>query len=249
MRVLLLDIETSPNVAHVWSLWGEQHIGLNQLLESTEMMCFAAKWLGDPVKKVEFYSTFHDTKPEMIQQAHRLLNEADVVMGWNSRSFDVKHLNREFLEAGLTPPSPYKQIDLIQTVKRNFRFPSNKLDYVSKLLGLGGKVTHEGHTLWIKCLAGDEAAWKRMQRYNKRDVTLLEELYDILQPWIPNHPNRGVYDGDEHVCPRCSSADLVKQGFTFTATGRYQQYQCKQCGGWSTSGKRIEGVDVRPVSA
>ena len=46
------------------------------------------------------------------------------------------------------------------------RFDSNKLDYVSKYLGIGEKVRHEGHELWVKCMEKDNAAWKRMKEYN-----------------------------------------------------------------------------------
>lgn len=53
MKILLLDIETSPNVAHVWGLW-QQNVGTNQLLEASEVMCWAAKWYGE--KDVAFMS-------------------------------------------------------------------------------------------------------------------------------------------------------------------------------------------------
>ena len=43
MKTLTLDIETAPQVAHVWGLW-QQNVGLPQLLESGYVMCFAAKW-------------------------------------------------------------------------------------------------------------------------------------------------------------------------------------------------------------
>jgi len=34
MQILLLDIETAPNTAHVWGLWN-QNVSLNQLMESS----------------------------------------------------------------------------------------------------------------------------------------------------------------------------------------------------------------------
>ena len=41
-KILLLDIEMAPNVAHVWGIW-DQNIGINQLQESSYVMCYAAK--------------------------------------------------------------------------------------------------------------------------------------------------------------------------------------------------------------
>lgn len=245
MKILCIDIETTPNLAHVWGLW-QQNVGLNQLIEPTEMMCFAAKWVGKP--KMTFRSTYHDGRLAMVAEAHHLLNEADVVMHFNGKRFDVPHLNREFLETGLVPPSPYKQIDLLQVARKQFKFPSNKLAYVSKALGLKGKTAHEGHELWIKCMAGDEDAWRKMKIYNKQDVRLLEQMYEILQPWIPGHPNAGLYvDSAEDLCPACGSASLNPQGFAITATSRFQRWQCGDCGKWSRSGKRIGAVDIREV--
>lgn len=245
MRILIIDIETSPNIADVWGLFN-QNISLSQLRESTRMICFAAKWYGKP--KVYFYSEFHNGRDEMIQAAHELLDEADVLMYYNGDKFDLPHLNREFLLAGLPPPSPCNSIDLLKTARKKFRFPSNKLAYVSTALGLEGKVSHEGHQLWVKCLAGDAKAWARMRKYNKRDVTLLEELYDRLLPWIPGHPHAGLSGDRPESCPKCGSDKLKRQGHTYTQLGKYQRYRCDNCGTWSRSTRRVVGSEFRTVS-
>jgi hypothetical protein len=245
VRTLLIDIETSPNLAHVWDLWN-QNVGLNQLIESTEMLCFSAKWLGK--EEIGFSSVYGDGKETMVHAAHMLLDMADVVMHFNGKSFDVPHLNREFLLAGLKPPSPYRQIDLLLAIRKQFRFPSNKLAYVSKALGLAGKVEHEGHVLWVKCLAGDSEAWARMETYNRQDVQLLEELYEHLQPWIPGHPSHGSFTGED-VCPACGSANLAKQGHAYTQMSRFQRYRCGDCGKWSRSNKRDQSTGITEVAA
>src|SRR5215472_3495403 len=97
---LLLDIETTPNLAHVWSFW-DQNVGLDQLRESAELLCFAAKWLGDPAKDTVCFSSYRHGKQDMVKIARELLDQADAVMTWNGRRFDIPHLNREFLEGGL----------------------------------------------------------------------------------------------------------------------------------------------------
>lgn len=182
MKILLLDIETTPLQVYTWGLW-DQNIGINQIIKSTEMMCFGAKWLGQ--KSVTFKSVQHDGKKAMLEELHKLMDEADVLVGWNSASFDHKHINREFLENGMEPPSPVKDLDLMTIVKANFQFPSNKLDYVAQKLGVGAKVKHSGFELWIKCMDGDDKAWREMKKYQIQDVQLLDSLYDILLPWFP----------------------------------------------------------------
>lgn len=220
--------------AHTWGLW-DQNISINQILDHTEVMCFGAKWKGKD--KVIFKSSHHHGKKEMLQEIHKLIDEADAVVGWNSAAFDMKHLNREFLEAGMFPPSPTRDIDLMRAVKAKFKFPSNKLDYVAQKLGVGAKVKHSGFDLWIKCMAGNNKAWKEMKEYQIQDVELLVELYDKLLPWIPAHPNTALYDDVEGGCTSCSSLRLERRGFAISSTGKYQRYQCKDCGSWMKGSK------------
>lgn len=245
MKLLTIDIETSPNLAHVWGLW-QQNVGLNQLLESGEVICFAAKWKHED--QTQFFSTFHHGKRPMVEAAYQLLTEADAVIHFNGARFDIPHLNREFIEAGLKPPSPYSQIDLLKVVKRQFRFPSNKLDYVTKALDLDHKVSHAGHQLWVKCMAGDFQAWEEMKEYNIQDVVITEQLYDKLLPWITSHPAHGLYEDDvEERCPNCSSENLKPQGKAYTSVSVFQRYRCDDCGRWSRGNKRLSGVGIRGV--
>lgn len=249
-KILTLDIETSPNLAHVWGLWN-QNIAINQLVASTEMLSFAAKWYGKP--RVMFYSQFHHGHEQMVQAAHDLLSEADIVVHFNGKSFDMPHLRREFLAAGLNPPAPVKEVDLCLVAKKQFRFTSNKLDYITQYLGLSGKIHHSGFDLWRKCMAGDAKAWAEMRRYNMQDVRTTEELYDKLLPWVPNHPHLGLYvaDGDErNHCQNCGGTDLRLEGYAYTNLGKYQRFQCKnpRCGKWGRSKRAVAYVDVRAVS-
>jgi len=242
VKILTLDIETSPNLADVWGLFN-QNVSLNQLRESTRVLCFAAKWHDKP--KVMFYSEFHDGFETMIEEAYKLLDEADVVVHYNGTRFDIPHLMREFVLAGMTPPSSFQQIDLLKVVRNKFRFTSNKLDHVASQLGLGSKASHAGHSLWVKCMAGDKKSWDSMRKYNKQDVLLTEELYKKLRPWMTNHPSHALYDGTTDTCPNCGGSALVRRGFKYTNLGKYQQYRCSDCGAWSRSGRSEQLTDLR----
>lgn len=171
---------------YAWGLW-DQNISIDQIIKPTEMLCFGARWLDG--KKVIFKSVHHDGKKAMLEELHKLMNEADALVGWNSAAFDHKHINREFLENGMLPPSPVKDLDLMSITKSNFQFPSNKLDYVAQALGVGSKVKHSGFSLWIKCMEGDDKAWKEMKKYQIQDVNLLVDLYYHLLPWFVGKGN------------------------------------------------------------
>lgn len=79
----------------------------------------------------------------MLKQIHALLNEADAVVHYNGAKFDIPTLNKEFILHGLPPPAPYKQIDLLRTARSQFKFPSNKLDYIAQALDLGKRLNIE----------------------------------------------------------------------------------------------------------
>lgn len=244
MKLLVIDIETSPNLAHVWSIWNT-NVGINQILESGEVICFAAKWVGH--KQIMFYSVHHDGKEAMVNAAHQLMSEADAVIHYNGDKFDIPHLNREFLELGLEPPAPYASIDLLKAVKRKFRFPSNKLDYVVQKLNIGAKVSTGGHELWIACMSGSDKAWATMRKYNKHDVVVTEKLHERIKPWIPAYPSVGLYEDMADVCPACGSDDLRLEGRAYTSMSVYQRYSCNSCGKWSRGNKRLEGSNLRGI--
>lgn len=245
MKTLVWDAETSPNVADVWGFFN-QNIGLNQVHEVTRIISFAWMWHGQKGGP-RFVSDFHDGHDKMIETLWNLYDEADAVVTWNGKAFDTKHANREFVVAGMPPPSPVKEIDLLLVSRRHFKFSSHKLDHVSQQLGLTGKLATGGHGLWSACLAGDPKAWKLMAKYNRQDVVLTDKLYTVLLPWVHQHPHVGLYSDAENVCQRCGSADMYKRGFSYTTTAKYQRYQCVECGGWSRGKTALGKIDERAV--
>ncbi len=229
MRILLLDVETSPLTVYSWGLWN-QNIPIGQIIDSSHVMCFAAKWLED---KEMYSASIRDGPQAMLGMLWELLDKADAVMHYNGTKFDIPVVNKEFLLQGWKPPSPYKQIDLLRVARSQFKFPSNKLDYVAKALGVGGKLKHAGFSLWVDCLQGKKEAWEEMQEYNKNDVVLLEKVYWRLLPWISNHPNHNLYTTKEEVvCPNCESTNIQRRGYAYTLTGKYQRHHCSECGTW-----------------
>ena len=237
MKILLLDIETAPNLAYVWGLW-DQNIGLNQIEQSGYILCWTAKWYGE---SAIYYSSREDkTKQEMLAPIHALLDEADAVVHYNGSKFDIPWLNREFIEEGFTPPSPYKEIDLLNTVRSKFKFPSNKLAFVSVALGLGAKIDTT-FDLWLGCINNKAEAWKQMRKYNIQDVKLLEKLYVKLLPWVSKHANHSLFNyGQRPVCTNCGSKKLLKRGYSRTLATTYQRYQCSNCGAWCKDNKALD---------
>lgn len=246
MNVLYWDIETSPHLAYVWGLH-DQNISLAQLKEPGGVI--AVGTMAEDEKRARVKSVHNVGYDDMLGDTRDRLDWADVLVSWNGRGFDTRMLNNEIVKAGFTPPSPAKEVDLCLAARKRFRMPSNKLQYVSTFLGLPGKVQHTGFQLWVDCIAGDDKAWRLMHKYCKQDVELLRPLHKQLLPWITGYPNRALYaDSDVPACTRCGSHDLQRRGVATTAAGRFQRFQCMECGGWMRSAKREFTVEMREVA-
>ena len=242
MKILFIDIETSPNLAYVWGLW-KQNVAVSQIVDSTDMLCWAARFHdGKMVYRARHNKGF-------LERLWKMMDTADVLCHFNGKKFDVPHINREFLQADMLPPSPYKQIDLLHVARATFRFPSNKLEYIAQKRGMGQKVEHEGFKLWTRCMAGDRAAWGRMRAYNEEDVELLVRLYDKLQPWIRTHPNMGLFQtSDGAVCMNCGEETLIKRGYAYTSLSKFQRYRCTECGKWQRGRTNLASRDELTTS-
>ena len=234
MKILTLDIETAPNTAYVWGLW-KQNIAVSQIKESGYILSWAAKWLHE--KELRSSSLWKNTPEKMLRPIHNLLSEADSVVHYNGTKFDIPWLNGEFAKIHLAPPAPYHQIDLLRVVRNQFKFPSNKLEFVAKALGVGAKSDIMTFEDWVGCIEGDAQSWRKMDHYNRKDVELTEELYLRLLPWIKQHPNHGLYKIEKKICPSCGSDHYHSRGTMTTRAGVYQRYQCQNCGTWFRGNK------------
>lgn len=228
-KVLLLDIETTPNLAWVWGKYEQDVIAFEK---EWRVLSVAYKWLGEP--GIYCRSTKDDRGDEhLIQTVRNLLDEADIVVAHNGDSFDIPKLNTRILYHGITPPSPFRTVDTKKLAKRYFKFNSNSLNDLGQYLGLGKKLPNAGFSLWKGCMDGDEKSWNQMIEYNIQDVDLLEKIYLTLRPWMSNHPNMVLLSTTELTgCAICGGKRLHKRGTALSKTTVRQRYQCQDCGGW-----------------
>jgi hypothetical protein len=248
-KVLVFDIETSPNLGWTWAKYEQNVIEFDR---EWYMLCYASKWLGQKQTKVyslpdyERYKQDPEDDYEVVKMLRDQLDEADIVIAHNGDSFDIKKANARFIHHKLTPPSPYKTIDTKKVAKRYFRFNSNKLDDLGQLFDLGKKVNTGGFELWKGCMQGDMRSWRKMAKYNKQDVDLLEKVYLHMRPWMNTHHNMNVLSGKAHACPKCESTNMQRRGYSINKVSKTQRWQCQGCGGWS-SGKveRLTDIEIR----
>lgn len=230
-KVLFFDIENTPILGHAWGMY-EQN--LLTVVKDNELLSFAWCWNDG---KIFVMSRRLFSERQLAKFLWKLFDEADVIIGHNGDSFDIKMANQYFLKHGLTAPSPYKSVDTKKIAKRYFRFAQNKLDYLAQFMFKEKKIS-TNLDLWLRCMAGESKAFLEMEKYNIHDVVLLRKVYDKLKGWHTGHPNTNLYSGTSHQCPVCSG-NTQRRGLAYTRTAQYQRYQCVgECKGWST-GERV----------
>jgi hypothetical protein len=217
-----------------------QNIGINQILKPSRTIAFAAKWVGE--KETFFYSEYNTGHDEMIRHAHRLYEEADIIVHYNGTTFDLPHLHLEFEKLRLPIPEPVAEVDLLKTARGRFKMDSNKLDYFLREMDLPLKVHNAGMSLWIGCVINnDPKYWKQMEVYNLGDINRTEKLYKRVLGWVKNHPHMGHYENDDLLrCTNCAGVRLEKRGPRPSGQGVYQRYRCRSCGKWMKGTKTVQ---------
>lgn len=246
-KILFFDIETAPILAHVWSMW-PNYVSLNQIQEDWYMLSWSAKWLGGETiyhdnlaRHEETFAADAIDDEVIIRSLYDMIEEADIIIGHNVKKFDNKKFKARCLKHDLKPMSSYVMIDTLTIAKQEFALTSNKLDWLATYLGFENKVSHEGHTLWTKCMSGDMDAWATMEEYNDYDVVLLEDVYMKIRHWYRLHPNVAVYYEDFEVrCTTCGSTDLVETDtFKYTNLSKFNEVSCNDCGKVSRRAKNL----------
>lgn len=264
-RILILDIERqSALVDGVWQLGsrGSSWIHPDRIVEPSRTICFAYRWEDED--KTRFIAEWDGGLPQdntsmapggghykMIQKAHSLFDEAHYIVGWNSKSFDIKHLRGHMFAYDLLPPSPHVDIDLMTASSRNFAFMAKSMAYMSKVKGTDGKLASGGSDTWrtLRFGQGDvlRRAQRKMKKYNIQDVDNTLDLYYEYRPWLTGL-NLGLHtdDGELH-CPNCAGTHLQYRGQAGNGTHKYRRFQCQSCGRWGRDIRSFAKVEVAGI--
>lgn len=248
-RILIFDIETSPELGYVWGRF-KQFLAPVQVKQRSFMLTWSAKWLGEDEilddaipnyrQRAEDYKEEDDY--EIVGSMWRLLDSADVVVAHNGIRFDLPYLNSRFVYHGLGMPSPFKVVDTCKIAKKYFRFPANSLKELGIYLGIECPKLDTDFQLWVDCMEGKKEAWDYMVEYNQYDVKLLEEVYLRLRSYDKSHPNLALYyDDDKMRDPVTGSTDVVEDGFAYTASSKFPAFKGPE-GHSFRSTKRMKGV-------
>lgn len=231
LRRLFLDIETSPNVGLFWRAGYKLNIDSDNILDERAVICVGWKWAGEK----EVYALTWDKNQNdktLLKELIEVVNSADEIVAHNGDKFDMPWIKTRCLFHGIPTFPAHKTIDTLQWARRKFYFNSNKLNYIAKFLGLGGKIKTE-FSLWKEVVLNKNAeALKSMVTYCKRDVELLEQVYNRLAEHCKPKTHVGVMSGlGKWSCPHCGSLRVHRNRIAVTSAGTVQhQMRCGKPG-------------------
>ena len=230
IKRLFFDIETSYYIGWFWRTGKTSFINHNQILEDKKIICISYKWEYEDKVHTLTWSAKKDDKA-MIKDFIKILGEADEIIAHNGDRFDVKEIRTRAIKQGLLMFPIYRTLDTLKKSRKYFNFASNKLDYLGEYLEVGRKLDHEGIDLWHKVQGGDKKALAKMVDYCECDVVLLEDVFQVINPYIDHNTNFAVQLGkDKWSCPNCAS-DKVKLSHTDTTpVGWIRRFmKCLKC--------------------
>ena len=225
-RILTIDIERLPGLARVFDQ-KTKFVSYRNFREEPRTICWAARWKGQ--KRMMFEAEWKDPEA-MLRKSWELFDQADAVLTFNGKKFDIPHLRGAWLEAGFPPPRPWKDIDLYALARNKFGYTSNSLDHITKRLGFRGKNDAYSIEMGEAATSGDKEAQKRLREYNASDVELTEFLHQRLLGYMPTHPHLGRTS--KITCNQCGGKELAEQPNNYQAVLlQYQMFRCDNCGG------------------
>lgn len=228
---LFFDLECSPNIGFFWSSGFKLNIGYENIIHERAIICICYKWEGQSkVHSLSWDSKKSDKK--LLQEFVKVANEADELIGHNGDKFDLPWIRTRCLFHRVPMFPNYVTIDTLKFARSKFRFNSNKLDYISKFLGHKGKIRTDFGMWKAITLTNDQTALSKMVRYCKVDVKELENVFTVLNNYLPAKTHFGVKNGGEkRDCPECGSENTVKNNTRVMASGMKKiQMRCNDCG-------------------
>ena len=239
IKRLFWDIEVSPNIVLSWRIGHRLNISAENLLHERAIICIGYKREGQKRAHTLAWDA-HQNDKAMLRSFLKEADQADELVAHWGDKFDLPWLRTRCIFHGLPPLPIYKTVDTCKIAKSLFLFNSNRLDYIAKFLGLGGKI-HTEYDLWkAVVLRREPAALQKMRAYCQQDVELLEQVYEKLSAYAKPKTHAGVLGGlDKWTCAHCGSNHVVADGTRVTAMGTKQhRMKCRECGRYFTISHR-----------
>jgi uncharacterized protein YprB with RNaseH-like and TPR domain len=166
MRIAFFDIETT-------GLFADFDIMLVGVIKE-----YKGKYEIFRIDQTKGYARMPYYDYDVVRRFVNRLLEFDIIVGYNCKKFDIPFLNTRLLvyndDKYLTG---IKVIDLLQVFRTQVRLHSRSLKSVSEAI-VGLQKTPVLPDYWLRARHGDRKAFEYIVKHCKRDVEILEEVYE-----------------------------------------------------------------------
>lgn len=146
------------------------------------LVCACFKFTDETKVRTVTCRVLSDEK-KALREIARHYHDADIIVTWNGKLFDIPMLNARMMFYGLDPLPNIKHIDLLYQSKK-LRFRGNRLENVSKDFRTRSKKYDVPAWRWLQAAEGQEHALDLIVRHCQFDVLLTEEMLRRLKPLI-----------------------------------------------------------------
>lgn len=239
-RILILDVERLPGLTEQY--WWDRgdlknryvHYETVRRQPRTTLVC--AKWYDsdDVIRLAEWDK---GGRKAFLRKVHALMGQADIIVGHHVDGADVPWLKGDLhIEAGLPPLPPFKTVDTLKVLRREFKSgaPFKGLDAFCQIVGIPSKTDSYDRHAMERAVAGSVEDRKRLTDYCVGDVVATQGLYDFLRPHIKNHPALFL-DGRDSLttCHRCGTETKPTAKRYVANVLTYSMRKCPNCKGYS----------------
>lgn len=236
-RILILDVERLDGISqqHYWDRGDlkNRYVHYETVIRQPRTTIFCAKWY-DQDEIIKLAEWDRGGRKAFLKKIHRLMSEADIIVGHNVDNADVPWLKGDMhIEGGLPPLPPFKTIDTLKVLRREFKSgaPFKGLDAFCQIAGIPAKTDRYDREAMERAAGGSTEDRERLTDYCGGDVVATQGLLDYLRPHIRNHPALFV-DGEHamNVCNRCGEHETLPCGKRYVANVlTYTMLKCARC--------------------
>lgn len=249
-KILILDVERLPGITRQY--WWDRgdlknryiHYETVERQPRTTIVC--AKFYDEP-EVIQLAEWDKGGRKRFLRKVHRLLEQADIVVGHNVTKADIPWLKGDLhIEAGLPPLPPFKTVDTLDVLRREFKSgaPFKSLDAFCQIIGLHGKTDHYDPRAMERAVTEKSLEDReRLTAYCVGDVLATQGLYDWARPHIKNHPVLFV-DDDPTACHRCGGETEETDRRYVASLLTYSMLKCTSCAAYSRLSIKPERVSV-----
>ena len=223
---LFYDIETSFCQGHFWRSGYSLNILPHQIIKHAQIICISWKWEGEDKIYNADWGNNKQCDKALLKKFIKQLDKADEIIAHNGDRFDIKWIRTRAVFHGLEMRHTYNSVDTLKWSKRYLNLPSNKLSEICKYFSLTNKLDTGGISTWTDIVFHkDKEALARIIHYCDGDVTSLEDVFNVLLPYVRPNMHYGVLrGGNKWGCPECGSLNVTKKRTYTTAAGIIQHY-------------------------